>query len=91
MKAIDSSKAHFFLTHNYSGYPVIREMRTLVDRVRPIKNCKRIIFTGLAGFKEEDTGSNKQAEWRTILKVVQQVQLVILEVIQCIYWSSSQV
>ena len=30
MKAIDSSKAHFFLTHNYSGYPVIREMRTLV-------------------------------------------------------------
>ena len=28
MSAIKSSKAHFFLTHNYSGYPVIREMRS---------------------------------------------------------------
>ena len=27
---VKNSKAHFFLTHNYSGYPVVREMRRLV-------------------------------------------------------------
>ena len=29
-KIVSQSKAHFFLTHNYSGYPVIREMKSLI-------------------------------------------------------------
>ena len=67
MKAIDSSKAHFFLTHNYSGYPVIREMRTLVKNgeLGKIRIVKGSYLQGWLGSKEEDTGSNKQAEWRT--------------------------
>ena len=27
---VKKSDAHFFLTHNYSGYPVVREMKRLV-------------------------------------------------------------
>ena len=67
MKAIDSSKAHFFLTHNYSGYPVIREMRALVKNgeLGKLRIIKGSYLQGWLGSKEEDTGSNKQAEWRT--------------------------
>ncbi len=67
MKAIDSSTAHFFLTHNYSGYPVIREMRALVKNgeLGKLRIVKGSYLQGWLGSKEEDTGSNKQAEWRT--------------------------
>ncbi len=67
MKAIKSSNAHFFLTHNYSGYPVIREMRSLVKNgeLGNIRIVKGAYLQGWLGSKEEDTGSNKQAEWRT--------------------------
>ena len=67
MKAIKSSKAHFFLTHNYSGYPVIREMRTLVKNgeLGKLRIVKGAYLQGWLGSKEEDSGSNKQAEWRT--------------------------
>jgi predicted dehydrogenase len=67
MEVIKESKAHFFLTHNYSGYPVIREMRTVVKNgeLGIIRIVKGNYFQGWLGSKEEDTGSNKQAEWRT--------------------------
>ena len=67
MKAIKSSKAHFFLTHNYSGYPVIREMRSLVKNgeLGKLRIVKGAYLQGWLGSKEEDSGSNKQAEWRT--------------------------
>jgi predicted dehydrogenase len=67
MKAIKSSNAHFFLTHNYSGYPVIREMRSLVKNgeLGNLRIVKGAYLQGWLGSKEEDTGSNKQAEWRT--------------------------
>ena len=67
MNAIKSSNAHFFLTHNYSGYPVIREMRSLVKNgeLGNIRIVKGAYLQGWLGSKEEDTGSNKQAEWRT--------------------------
>ncbi len=67
MKAINSSKAHFFLTHNYSGYPVIREMRSLVKNgeLGKLRIVKGAYLQGWLGSKEEDSGSNKQAEWRT--------------------------
>ena len=67
MRAIKSSKAHFFLTHNYSGYPVIREMRSLVKNgeLGKLRIVKGAYLQGWLGSKEEDSGSNKQAEWRT--------------------------
>ena len=67
MRAIKSSKAHFFLTHNYSGYPVIREMRSLVKNgeLGNLRIVKGAYLQGWLGSKEEDSGFNKQAEWRT--------------------------
>ena len=67
MSAIQSSKAHYFLTHNYSGYPVIREMRSLVKNgeLGKLRIVKGAYLQGWLGSKEEDSGSNKQAEWRT--------------------------
>ena len=67
MSAIKSSNAFFFLTHNYSGYPVVREMKSLVrnDELGKIRVVKGAYLQGWLGSKEEDSGSNKQAEWRT--------------------------
>ena len=67
MKAIKLSNAHFFLTHNYSGYPVIREMRSLVKNgeLGNLRIVKGAYLQGWLGSKEEDSGYNKQAEWRT--------------------------
>ena len=67
VKAIKLSNAYFFLTHNYSGYPVIREMRTLINNgeLGKLRTVKGSYLQGWLGSKEEDSGSNKQAEWRT--------------------------
>jgi len=64
--AVKDSKAHFFLTHNYSGYPVIREMRRLVmeGTIGKIRVIKGLYLQGWLAKKEEDNGL-KQAEWRT--------------------------
>ncbi len=66
-EAVDKSKAYFFLTHNYSGYPVIREMRSLIKNgeLGKIRIVKGSYLQGWLGSKEEETGENKQAEWRT--------------------------
>ena len=65
--AASKSKAHFFLTHNYSGYPVVRNMRMLIKNgaIGKIRIVKGSYLQGWLGSKEEDTGLNKQAEWRT--------------------------
>ena len=60
------SEAHFFLTHNYSGYPVVREMRRLVKEgaIGKVRVVKGMYLQGWLANKEEDRGL-KQAEWRT--------------------------
>ena len=65
-KIVKNSESHFFLTHNYSGYPVIREMRRLVKEgvIGKIRIVKGIYLQGWLAQKEEDKGL-KQAEWRT--------------------------
>ena len=65
-EVVKDSKAHFFLTHNYSGYPVIREMRRLVYEgvIGKIRVVKGSYLQGWLANKEEDNGL-KQAEWRT--------------------------
>ena len=64
--AVENSNAHFFLTHNYSGYPVIRELRRLVKEgiLGRIRMVKGMYLQGWLANKEEDNGL-KQAEWRT--------------------------
>ena len=66
-KAVKESKAKFFLSHNYTGYPVVREMRRIVQEgtLGKIRVLKGSYLQGWLGKKEEDTGENKQAEWRT--------------------------
>ena len=66
-KAVKESKAKFFLSHNYTGYPVVREMRRIVQEgtLGKIRVLKGSYLQGWLGKKEEDTGKNKQAEWRT--------------------------
>ena len=66
-KIVSESKAHFFLTHNYSGYPVIREMKYLIKNgeLGKLRIVKGSYLQGWLGSKEESTGENKQAEWRT--------------------------
>ncbi len=67
VEAVSKSDAHFFLTHNYSGYPVVRGMRSLIENgaLGKIRIIKGSYLQGWLGSKEEDSGSNKQAEWRT--------------------------
>ena len=67
VEIVSKSKAHFFLTHNYSGYPVIREMKYLIQKgeLGKIRIVKGSYLQGWLGSKEESTGENKQAEWRT--------------------------
>tara|TARA_Y100000590_G_C15679026_1_gene999094 strand:- start:534 stop:1673 length:1140 start_codon:yes stop_codon:yes gene_type:complete len=66
LKAKKESNAHFFLTHNYSGYPVVREMRRIVQEgiIGNVRVVKGIYLQGWLSNKEEDKGL-KQAEWRT--------------------------
>ena len=63
---VKNSNAYFFLTHNYSGYPVVREMRRLVKEgaIGDVRVVKGSYLQGWLTKKEEDNGL-KQAEWRT--------------------------
>ena len=65
-EVVKNSKANFFLTHNYSGYPVVREMRRLVQegKIGKVRVVKGSYLQGWLANKEEDNGL-KQAEWRT--------------------------
>ncbi len=67
VKAVSNSEAYFFLTHNYSGYPVVREIRSLIKNgeLGALRIVKGSYLQGWLGSKEEDSGENKQAEWRT--------------------------
>lgn len=62
----EGSETYFFLTHNYSGYPVVREMRRLVKEgaIGKVRVVKGMYLQGWLANKEEDKGL-KQAEWRT--------------------------
>ena len=63
--AVAASKARFFLTHNYTGYPLIRQAREMVAN-GDLGNI-RIIQAEYAQdwLTEAADPSNKQADWRT--------------------------
>lgn len=66
VEAAKTSKGMFFLTHNYTGYPMIRQARAMVEafelgdiRVVQVEYAQDWLSTRL-----EDSGQ-KQADWRT--------------------------
>ena len=67
VQLVDETNLLFGLTHNYTGYPMIKEAREIVQS-GDIGNVRRISIEYIQGWlstAEENTGENKQAEWRT--------------------------
>lgn len=65
-KVVEDADRLFCLTHNYTGYPMVREARSLIaagelGAIRRV-NCE-YLQGWLAG--PEERGDNKQAQWRT--------------------------
>ena len=56
----------FGLTHNYTGYPMVKEARHLV-RSAAFGNVRRVVVEYIQGWlaEREEAVGNKQAEWRT--------------------------
>ena len=56
----------FGLTHNYTGYPMVKEARQLV-RSGALGSVRRVIVEYIQGWlaEREEASGNKQAEWRT--------------------------
>ncbi|MEZ5549444.1 MAG: Gfo/Idh/MocA family oxidoreductase [Pseudomonadales bacterium] len=56
----------FALTYNYSGYPMVREARALIQAGR-LGSIRKVVCEYFQGWLAEDVESrgNRQAEWRT--------------------------
>jgi len=63
-KIVGAGQAKFALTHNYTGYPMIKEARELV-RSGAIGRVRRVSCEYLQGWLATDMTNNKQAGWRT--------------------------
>lgn len=65
-KAAANSKAQFFLTHNYTGYPLIREARDMIANGK-LGNIRVIQAEYAQDWLAEplETTGQKQASWRT--------------------------
>ena len=61
--AANVSKAKFILTHNYTGYPLIRQAREMVER-GDLGRLRVIQAEYTQDWLTNDT-QNKQADWRT--------------------------
>ena len=64
-RLVESSGLVFGVTHNYTGYPMVRHARELIRRGQLRRDPRRAgaIRTGLADQPTETSGQ-KQAEWR---------------------------
>lgn len=64
---VEQSDRLYGLTHNYTGYPMIKEARNLVatGAFGEIRRINIEYIQGWLATAEEATGQNKQAEWRT--------------------------
>ena len=65
-EAVANSKAKFILTHNYTGYPLMRQARAMVARgdLGTLRIVQAQYAQDWLTESVEDTG-NKQASWRT--------------------------
>jgi len=63
---VERSGAQFILTHNYSGYPMIRQMRDMVasGEIGDVRVVQAEYPQGWLSERLEESGA-KQAEWRT--------------------------
>ena len=63
---VDETGLVFGLTHNYTGYPMIKEARNLV-RTGAFGNIRRVVVEYIQGWLSErlEGEGNRQAEWRT--------------------------
>jgi predicted dehydrogenase len=61
--AVKASKARFFLTHNYTGYPLMRQARAMI--ARGDLGTIRLVQAEYAQDWLTEPASNKQADWRT--------------------------
>ncbi|MBS0009879.1 MAG: Gfo/Idh/MocA family oxidoreductase [Bacteroidales bacterium] len=64
-KAISDHKTLFCLTHNYTGYPMVRKAREMI-RNNELGDIRRLAVEYLQGWlsEKEELKGNKQAEWR---------------------------
>lgn len=62
-EAARASSARFFLTHNYSGYPLIRQAREMIG-MGQIGDIRVVQVEYAQDWLTEDV-NNKQADWRT--------------------------
>ncbi len=66
VRLVEESKLVYALTHNYTGYPTVRQARELV-RQGALGEIRKVLVEYVQGWlmePEENTG-NKQAVWRT--------------------------
>jgi predicted dehydrogenase len=61
---VQASELRFALTHNYTGYPMIREARDLVAS-GALGTIRRVSCSYLQGWLAEEAADSKQAQWRT--------------------------
>ena len=66
VKLVEQKKLVFALTHNYTGYPTVREARHLV-RTGALGNIRKVLVEYLQDWLMEpvERSGNKQAVWRT--------------------------
>ena len=66
VKQAEESNALFFLTHNYTGYPMVRQARAMIaeGQLGEIRLVQAEYAQDWLATKLEDTGQ-KQADWRT--------------------------
>ncbi len=62
----DKSDALFVLTHNYTGYPMVRQAREMVE-AGLLGNLRLVQVEYVQDWltEAEESGENKQAQWRT--------------------------
>ncbi|WP_170771617.1 Gfo/Idh/MocA family protein [Ruegeria lacuscaerulensis] len=63
--AAEASSAHFILTHNYTGYPMIRQAREMVQAGELGKLRLVQVEYAQDWLTEPADADNKQADWRT--------------------------
>jgi len=64
-RIVESSSAEFILTHNYSGYPMVRQAREMVQ-TGELGNLRRVQVEYVQDWLSTaiKKGENKQADWR---------------------------
>ncbi|NUQ27138.1 MAG: Gfo/Idh/MocA family oxidoreductase [Acidobacteriaceae bacterium] len=64
---VERSGLIFALTHTYSGYPIVRQMRSIVESgvLGKVRMINAEYVQGWLATPLESSGANKQAEWRT--------------------------